>query len=64
MFTNCVHEYLINMLCTKYYLPTVFQSWEYGPVTLNIKMFTTSHKNHSSVAIYTFSFLVSDEYVF
>ena len=32
-------------ICTKFYLPTVFQSMKYGLFTLNIKMFTTSHKS-------------------
>ena len=37
-----VYECLINIF-TKFYLPTVFQL-RYGPLTLNIKTFTTSHK--------------------
>ena len=49
LFTLCILECLMNIY-TKFYLPSVPQL-RYGPLTLNIKTRTTSHKiiNHDNI---------------
>ena len=48
----------------KFYLPTGVSKLRYGPVTMSIKTFTTSHKIVlKRDNINKFSLLVSDEYV-